>query len=120
MLRRLARLVLDAAIAPQAIALHRLIVGESGRFPRLAAVANKTSEQAVALIGSILERAARDGRVSIDDPAFAARQFLYMVVATPQRAAMGLGAPMSARHLRDWPADVVKLFLDGCGHVKEA
>jgi TetR/AcrR family transcriptional regulator, mexJK operon transcriptional repressor len=113
-LRRVARLILDAAIAPQAIALHRLIVGESGRFPRLAAVANKTSEQAVTLIGTILERELRERRISIDDPAFAARQFLYMVVAAPQRAAMGLGAPMSARQLREWPADVVKLFLDGC------
>jgi hypothetical protein len=37
-----------------------------------------------------------------------------MVIAIPQRHAMGLGAPMSAAALRDWPSDVVRLFLEGC------
>src|ERR1700683_3963980 len=35
-LKRLARLIVQAALSPPAIALHRLIVGESGRFPELA------------------------------------------------------------------------------------
>jgi TetR/AcrR family transcriptional regulator, mexJK operon transcriptional repressor len=115
-LRRLAELILQAAISPQAIALHRLIVGESARFPKLAAVANANgaSEEAVKLIAKLLEREARAGRIALEDPSFAARQFLFMVVAIPQRGAMGLGTPMSAAELREWPRQVATLFLEGC------
>ncbi|HEX7403217.1 MAG TPA: TetR/AcrR family transcriptional regulator, partial [Usitatibacter sp.] len=35
LLERLAELILHAALSPQALALHRLIVGESARFPKL-------------------------------------------------------------------------------------
>ena len=113
-LLRLAQLILQAALSPHAIALHRLIVGESGRFPKLAAVANQATDEAVTLIAGLLDREARTGRITLEDPRFAARQFLYMVIAMPQRIAMGLGVPMSAKELRDWPHDVVTLFLEGC------
>lgn len=115
-LRRLADLILQAALSPQAIALHRLIVAESARFPKLAAVANENGavEEATGLIAGLLEREARAGSIALRDPAFAARQFLYMVITVPQRRAMGLGRPMSAGELRDWPRDVVRFFLEGC------
>ena len=115
-LERLAELILNAALSPQGIALHRLIVGESARFPKLAAVvnANGAAEEAVDLIANLLHRESRAGKIALDDPAFAARQFLYMVLAIPQRRAMGLGAPMSAGELREWPRDVATLFLEGC------
>src|ERR1700734_1023343 len=35
-LRRLAGMILHAALSPQAIALHRLVMAESARFPELA------------------------------------------------------------------------------------
>src|SRR5271169_1283390 len=35
-LQRLAGLILQATLSPQAIALHRLVTGESSRFPQLA------------------------------------------------------------------------------------
>ena len=69
------------------------------------------------LIAGILEREATAGRIRIDDTRFAAQQFLQMVVALPQRRAMGLGAPMSPRELRDWPRNVAGLFLRGCRAV---
>ena len=116
-LQRLAELILRSALTPEAIAVHRLIVGESGRFPRLVAVVNRNSaaEEGVAMIAGLLERDARAGSVAARDPAFAARQFLYMVVTVPQRAASGLGPAMSEAQLRSWPRDVVRLFLEGCG-----
>lgn len=115
-LRRLAELMLRSALTPEAIAVHRLIVGESGRFPRLVAVVNKNSaaEEGVAFIAGMLERAASAGRIAVRDSTFAARQFLYMVVTVPQRSASGLGPPLTESQLRDWPRDVVRLFLEGC------
>ena len=115
-LERLAALILHAALSPQAIALHRLIVAESARFPELARVLahEGAAEEATTLIAGILEREVTAGRIRIDDTRFAAQQFLQMVVALPQRHAMGLGLPMSARQLREWPRKVADLFLHGC------
>jgi AcrR family transcriptional regulator len=115
-LERLAALILHAALSPQAIALHRLIVAESARFPELARVlANEgAAEEATTLIAGILDREVSARRIQIDDTRFAAQQFLQMVVALPQRRGMGLGAPMSARELREWPHKVADLFLRGC------
>jgi TetR/AcrR family transcriptional regulator, mexJK operon transcriptional repressor len=118
-LERLAALILHAALSPQAIALHRLIVGESARFPELARVLahEGAAEEATTLIAGLLEREVAAGRIRVEDTRFAAQQFLQMVVAMPQRRAMGLGAPMSARELGDWPRKVARLFLQGCSAV---
>jgi AcrR family transcriptional regulator len=120
-LRRLAGLILHAALTPQAIAVHRLIIGESARFPALAAAVNRNAadEEAVALIARLLEREARAGTITLDDPRFAARQFLHMVMTIPVRAAMGLHAPMTGAQLRQWPGKVVSFFLSGC-HARPA
>jgi TetR/AcrR family transcriptional regulator, mexJK operon transcriptional repressor len=115
-LRGIADLILRAALSPPAIALHRVIVAESSRFPKLAAIVNNqgASEEAIRLIAGVLERETRAGNLTIDNPMFAAQQFLHMVVALPQRRAMGLGTPMNSAEVNDWGRDVVNLFLNGC------
>jgi TetR/AcrR family transcriptional repressor of mexJK operon len=119
-LQRLGELILQAALSPQAIAVHRLIVGESARFPALAAAVNRNAatEEGVALIANLLEREARAGTIALDDPHFAASHFLHMVITVPQRVAMGLEKPMSEADLRRWPGKVVKLFLEGASSRK--
>jgi TetR/AcrR family transcriptional regulator, mexJK operon transcriptional repressor len=115
-LRGLADLILRAALSPPAIALNRLIVAESSRFPKLAAVITNqgASEEAIRLIAGVLEREARAGNLTLDNSTFAAQQFLHMAIALPQRRAMGLGIPMTAAELHAWARDVVNLFLNGC------
>ena len=115
-LERLAALSLRAALSPQAIALHRMIVAESARFPELAVVVTRegATEEAIKLIAGLLEREAKVGRLKRVESVFAAHQFLQMVIGLPQRRAMGLGAPMSKRELTAWPRKVVDLFLNGC------
>ena len=105
-----------AALTPQAIALHRMIVAESARFPELAVVVTRegATEEAIKLIAGLLEREAKVGRLKRVESVFAAHQFLQMVIGLPQRRAMGLGAPMSKRELTAWPRKVVDLFLNGC------
>jgi AcrR family transcriptional regulator len=112
----LAQLILRAALSPPAIALHRLIVAESGRFPDLAAVVNNQGavEEAVRLIAGVLESEVRAGNLALDNASFAAQQFLYMLIAVPQRRAMGLGVPMISAEVEAWAHDVVNLFLNGC------
>jgi TetR/AcrR family transcriptional repressor of mexJK operon len=113
-LRRLAGIILRAALSPQAIALNRMIVAESGRFPKLAAVTTGATEEAIRLIAGVLDREARAGNLALDNPTFAAQQFLYMIIAVPQRRAMGFGAPMTSAEIDPWARDVVNLFLNGC------
>jgi TetR/AcrR family transcriptional regulator, mexJK operon transcriptional repressor len=115
-LRGLAGIILRAALAPQAIALHRLIIAESVRFPNLArAVYNEPgTQEAMALIGDLLARELRAPRLTVELRRFAAAQFLHMVIALPQRRIMGLGSPMTATELETWAHDTVNLFLNGC------
>ena len=112
----LAKLILRAALSPPAIALHRLIVAESSRFPDLAAVVARqgASEEAIELIAGVLEREAHAGHLTLDNSTFAAQHFLHMVIALPQRRAMGLGTPMTPAEVDAWARDVVNLFLNGC------
>jgi AcrR family transcriptional regulator len=115
-LQHLARLILAAALSAPGIALHRLIVAESARFPMLAAVVNEQggTEEAIALIAGVLDRESQTGRLTLDAPVFAAQQFLHMVISWPQRRAMGLGKPMTSVELDAWAGNVVNLFLNGC------
>jgi TetR/AcrR family transcriptional repressor of mexJK operon len=115
-LQRLARLMLRAALTPEALALSRLIIAEASRFPELAAVVARegASAEAVRHIGALLENEKRAGRLNLDNPQFAAEHFIQMVVAQPQRRAQGLGRPMSEAELDRWSADTVALFLYGC------
>jgi TetR/AcrR family transcriptional regulator, mexJK operon transcriptional repressor len=115
-LRRLAGMILRAALSPQAIALHRLVMAESARFPELVrAVHNDGSaREATTLIGGLLAREPRDSTLSAEKRAFAAEQFIFMVVALPQRRAIGYGTPMTATELDVWADKTVDLFLNGC------
>jgi TetR/AcrR family transcriptional regulator, mexJK operon transcriptional repressor len=114
-LRRLARLILRAALTPQAIALHRLITAESARFPNLArAVYDQGWAEATALIGDLLARELRSARLTRELRRFAAVQFVHLVVTAPQRRIIGLGASMTPRQLETWADNSVKLFLGGC------
>ncbi len=80
-LQRLARFILRAALLPQAIALNRMLVAELARFPKLATVATErgVTDEAIRFIAGILEREIRAGNLALDNPAFAAQQFLHMM-----------------------------------------
>ncbi len=115
-LLRLAQLILRAALSPSALALQRVIVAEATRFPELAQALNQegTRREAIQRIGGLLQREAASGRIAVSNPEFAAEQFLHILVAGPQRRALGLGAPMTAAELETWGRDAVDLFLNGC------
>jgi len=120
-LQQLAEAILHAALNPQAIALHRLILAEAARFPELSDVMHRAGarEEAVTRIAGLLEQESRLGKLKLksEDAPFAAEQFLQMVVGVPQRRAMGLGKPMSPRELDDWARETVALFVNGCKNI---
>jgi len=113
---RLGEIILRASVAPTALALHRLVVAEAVRFPELAvAVADEGSRaEAIAGIAGILRRHVDAGRLDVADAEFAAEQFMELVLAIPQRRALGLGTAMTDAQLVQWVKDSVGLFLNGC------
>jgi AcrR family transcriptional regulator len=121
-LRRLAGIILRAALSPQAIALHRLVVAESVRFPNLVQAVHQdpASQEAIALIGDLLARELPRARLTIELRRFAAAQFLHMVATVPQRRRMGQGSPMTPKELQTWARDTVNLFLNGCSGLTSA
>jgi TetR/AcrR family transcriptional repressor of mexJK operon len=115
-LQRLARLILRAALSPPALALHRVIVAEAMRLPELAEAVNQegTRREAIRLLAGLLARETSAGGLGVTNAEFAAEQFLHMLVAGPQRRALGLGTPMTSEALDGWARDSVDLFLNGC------
>lgn len=115
-LRRLAGMILHAALAPQAIALHRLVMAESARFPELvrAVHGDGSMREASTLIAGLLARELPASKLTAADRAFAAEQFIFMIVTLPQRRAMGYGTAMAAAELEAWADKSVGLFLNGC------
>jgi AcrR family transcriptional regulator len=115
-LQRLALLILGAALSPGVLALHRMIVAEAPRFPELGVVLDEqgTRRDAVTRIAQFLEHETRAGNLKLDNFPFAAEQFLQLLVAAPQRRALGLGKAMSQAELEIWSRDAVNLFLNGC------
>jgi len=111
----LAGLVLRAALTPRALALHRLIVAESQRFPELARAVLMAGgrQEAVALISGLLVRHGASAKRKAEDVEFAAQQLLQMIVSLPQLHALGLGAPMTPSELDAWAHHTVALFLRG-------
>jgi AcrR family transcriptional regulator len=119
-LRRLAGMILRAGLSPPALALHRLVMSESVRFPELAqaVTGDSSNREATGLIGGLLARELRDSKLSADSCAFASEQFIFMVVTVPQRRALGYGVPMTAAELDSWAERAVDLFLGGCRGVR--
>lgn len=115
-LLRLTQAILAAVLTPEALALHRIILAEATRFPELAIVMENEGSKADAIsrIAGLLEEEKRKGAIEVDDTLFAAEQFLQMVIAVPQRRAMGLGVPMTSGELAQWALRTVDLFLHGC------
>ncbi|HUC61433.1 MAG TPA: TetR/AcrR family transcriptional regulator [Alphaproteobacteria bacterium] len=115
---RLADAILLAALTPEALALFRMTVAEGARFPELAAALDREGARREAIDGIarfLGSQIATGALRPLADPAFAAEEFLQLVVSVPQRRALGLGAPMTEAELRAWARNAVNLFLEGCG-----
>ena len=100
------------ALTPSALALHRLMVAEAGRFPELADAMRDAGARAG------VERVARVLHVHRPDDsparlAFLAEQFQHLVLAGPQARAIGLGESLGREALDAWCKDSVALFLRG-------
>lgn len=110
-----ARRALAVALEPDALALHRLVIAESGNFPELAEMVRQSGAAAgMARIAALLGAEMTAGRLAPLDPAMAAEQFLHLVLTGPQRRALGLAPSLDAAGSEAWTHAAVTLFLNGC------
>jgi len=113
-LRRAAEYMLQIALTPEALALHRLVIHEAQRFPILARIMHELgAASGIERIANHLEPRIRSGELRPIDPRFAAEQFILSVVTGPQRRALGLGIPLDAAEIATYASNAVTLFLDG-------
>jgi TetR/AcrR family transcriptional repressor of mexJK operon len=91
-LRRLARRQLTRVMQPELLALRRLVIGESARFPALGRMFYERGAGAtlVALADSFA-RLDADGTLRIADPGLAAAHFNWLIMSAPINRAMLLG-----------------------------
>jgi AcrR family transcriptional regulator len=106
------RLTLDQEV----IAMTRLVLGESDRFPEIAETfyeeAIRPTSKAMA---DWLERQRRRGLISLDDPLLAAGMLRGMMVMEPQRAVMlGQCSVPDAGEIAMRAKICAALFLKGC------
>jgi AcrR family transcriptional regulator len=106
--------ILAVALTPEAVALNRLLIAESARFPELPLMMQQAGAgEGTSRIATLLDRAVAQGTLPPQDTVFAAEQFLHLVLAGPQRRALGLGRPLDEQHTNVWRKAAVALFLSG-------
>lgn len=106
--------ILAVALSPEAVALHRLMIAESTRFPELPLMMQGSGvSEGTLRITTLLDRAVSQGLLPQQDTSFAAEQFLHLVLAGPQRRALGLGPPLDEQQIQAWQKAAVALFLSG-------
>ena len=109
-----ARRLIEIALEPDALALHRLFVTTAPRFPSLTeSFMARNRHRAIGEIERVLAHYAERGEIVRGDKELMAEQFFICVVGIPQRLALlGLREPPAreARRLRA----AVRLFLEGC------
>lgn len=111
--------ILAVALTPEAIALHRLIIAESGRFPELPLLLQQAgANEGVLRIAALLDHAVARGGLPAIDSAVAAEQFLHLLLVGPQRRAMGLGRPFDRQAITVWRNKAITLFLSGISGLR--
>ncbi|RUO98283.1 TetR/AcrR family transcriptional regulator [Hyphomicrobium sp.] len=98
------------------IGLLRLVIGESDRFPEIAAAFHHIAVvQTTDAIAGWLERQRDRGLLKIDDPVRSASALRGMMTMDLQRSAMlGVGHVPTAEEIEARAKFCARLFLDGC------
>lgn len=105
-------LILDGEV----IALQRMIIGESDKFPDMAETFyHRAIKRTEATLANWLKAQHERGLITIDDPTVAAGMLLGMLAFQPQRAVMFAHAPVPTREEVERRAQLAaELFLKGC------
>src|SRR5262249_49058253 len=108
------RKLLDLALQPDALALHRLFVASAPRFPGLAKLfIERNRHRSTGEVERVLTFYAYRGEIELCHLQIMAEQFFISVVGIPQRLAL-LGIRESPAQEQRRLRAAVRLFLHGC------
>lgn len=111
-LHELGRRLALAILRPDVIALRRLLIGEAGTFPELAAQYFERAPGTVLVaLEQKFERLMQDGLLCPADPGRAAEQFAYLIAGPPLDRAVLLGTAPSEEQVVACARDGVETFL---------
>ena len=106
---------------PEALALYRVVLGESSHIRQLGpAIFEAGPRAAAAGLAERLRAWTRDGALAVDDPERAAALFLAMVEGDLHRAAVLWSRAPSAEQIAAQVDAAVALFLDGVRPERKA
>jgi TetR/AcrR family transcriptional regulator, mexJK operon transcriptional repressor len=109
----LARRTIAGALMPEAVAISRIVMAESARFPGLAKRMHEQGWQCSnAAVAALLDRFAKAGQIEVEDTIVAADLFLSLIIGRQTRMAM-LGIETDPDQVDQRVQAAVKLFLNG-------
>jgi TetR/AcrR family transcriptional regulator, mexJK operon transcriptional repressor len=109
---------LRVVLTPQLMQLRRMVIGEVGRFPELGTNLYESGpKRAMAAFAATLSNLAKQGLLSIEDPANAASHFNWLIMSAPVNQVMLLGdrAIPNGAQLRRHAEQGVRVFLAAYG-----
>jgi TetR/AcrR family transcriptional regulator, mexJK operon transcriptional repressor len=119
-LARFASAMLATILSSPIIDLHRMVTGEAGRFPELAAMFwERGPARGKARLAAYLAAAMADGRLRHGDPMLAARQFAALCQSGGfQQVVLGLGQTPNATAIARDVTDAVDSFMRAWGRAE--
>lgn len=112
-LRRMGIRLLEVVLEPSTLALYRIAVAETPRFPKIGEIVYARGPMASNHeIAALLAEATRRGEIQVDDPETAAQHFAGMIVLDIlQRCLFGIEAPPKAARMRKIVDAAVDTFM---------
>jgi AcrR family transcriptional regulator len=109
-LAAIARHLLRFILTPRALAIHRVVIAESPRFPELGRAFYENGPARVRrALGEWLVAQTAAGRLAIEDPMLAADQFGGLITSGPHKRAV-VGLPVSADEIETTATEAAAMF----------
>ncbi|OGT36148.1 MAG: hypothetical protein A2W28_12660 [Gammaproteobacteria bacterium RBG_16_51_14] len=111
-LSNFATTLLDILLRPSSLALHRLIVAESARFPEVGAIYYREGpERGNRRLAEYLHQQCELGHLCIQDTLLAARQFTGGLISFLRTRALALNCPVTAAEIREVVDYTIACFM---------
>jgi TetR/AcrR family transcriptional regulator, mexJK operon transcriptional repressor len=108
-----ARRTVAVALTPEAVAINRIVMAESARFPTLAKLVHEQGwQRSNAAVAALLDQFVANGQIQVEDTNVAADLFLSLVIGRQTRLAM-LGIETDPGQIDQRVKAAVNLFLNG-------
>ena len=111
---------IDLLSSPMVGAIHRLLIAESGRNPKLREIFVKTApERNLRVVADYLQSLVNSGYLQLDDSYMAAQQLLSMFKGNyHMRSVLGDTVVINEHEKNQYVKSAVSLFLRGCATAK--